>query len=100
MPNIKADKGLGRETPPVGWQAVLTGVPREFNREEKISARRWDLCILAELYPNLSEKIINEKTLTKKEKQLMQLSLAFGCAVNRDDFEEAETIYSKMKGNQ
>ena len=49
---------------------------------------------MGHLFPQLAVRIIAEKkNLTGKEKRLMAMSLKFGCAVNHDDFEEAENIY-------
>jgi len=49
------------------------------------------------LFPAVAEKIIAEKRLSGKENQLREMSLAFGCAVNGDDWEEAETIYQNLE---
>jgi len=49
------------------------------------------------LFPQVAARIIAEKRLSGKENQLRAWSLAFGCAVNGDDFEQAETIYQKLE---
>ena len=82
---------------PVVWELIFSGVPRKFTRHEKISARRWDTCPLGYLFPAVAERVIEQKQLSGKDKQLMALSLAFGCKVNSDDFENAEEIYQKLE---